>query len=55
MCRYTWVDIGGELHKQRVSAAGKNLGVYESHHEDEESGFLQFFRGIQGLREDPSR
>lgn len=49
------VDIGGELHKERVSAAGKSLGVYESHREDED-GFLQFFRGFGGVQiESPNR
>tara|TARA_B110000977_G_scaffold165743_2_gene213184 strand:+ start:14114 stop:15247 length:1134 start_codon:yes stop_codon:yes gene_type:complete len=37
-------DIGGELHKQRVSSEGKNLGTYESHFEDLTLGIIQFLK-----------
>ena len=38
------VNIGGELHKERISATGQSLGLHESAQEDEVTGFLNLFR-----------
>ena len=37
-------DIGGELHKQRISRDGRPLGTYESHYEDLTLGIIQFLK-----------
>jgi hypothetical protein len=37
-------NVGGELHKQRVSSDGRVIGTYESHYEDLQLGIIQFLK-----------